>query len=165
MDSLSGSNQTETMDSKPLNRHQFLTAEIFEYSYANYADHLGIGHERFERLMPDDAAKLELAVNENWDITRLANALDVDADTASSLIASTKNALKIVDAANPAIAFREAITQLIAKASEEGLDSDNAVCGLVTQVCYRVSDLAHLLAANATDLMSHCEELRREPDE
>ena len=153
------------MDDKTLNRQQFLTAEIFAYSYANYAEHLGIGNERFEKLMPDDAAKLELAVNENWEITRLAKTLNVDADAASSLLASTKDAFKIVDAANPAIAFREAISQLVAKTSEEGLDSDDAVRNLVTQVCYRVSDLAHLLAADGTDLMSHCKGLRREIDE
>ncbi len=153
------------MDDKILNRQQLLTAEIFGYSYANYAEHLGVGNERFEKLMPDDAAKLELAVNKNWEVSRLAKTLNVDADTASSLIASTKDALKIVDAANPAIAFREAISQLVAKTSEEGLDSDDAVRNLVTQVCYRVSDLAHLLAADATDLMSQCEGLRREIDE
>lgn len=152
------------MNDKKLTRLQFLTAEIFAYSYANYANHLGIGHVRFEKLMPDDAVKLEQAVDENWDLTRLAKALDVDADTASALIASTKDALKIVDAGNPAIAFREAVTQLVAKASEEGLDSDDAVRNLVTQVCYRVSDFAHLLAADGTDLMSHCERLRRETD-
>ena len=153
------------MNDKVLNRNQFLTAEIFAYSYANYADHLGIGNERFENLMPNDAATLELAVNEKWEISRLAKVLGIDSDTASSLIASTKDALKIVDAKNPAIAFREAITQLVTKTSEEGLNSDDAVRNLVTQVCYRVSDLAHLLAAEGTDLMSHCKELRKELDD
>jgi hypothetical protein len=150
------------MEDKTLSRQQFLTAEIFAYSYANYADHMGIGNDRFENLMPDDAATLEKAVIENWEIARVAKTLAVDCDAASSLIASTKDALKIVDARNPAIAFREAILQLVTKSSEEGLDSDDAVSNLVTQVCYRVSDLAHLLAADGTDLMSYCKELRRE---
>ncbi len=150
------------MKDKTLSRQQFLTAEIFAYSYANYANHLGIGNDRFENLMPDDAAKLELAVRENWGISRVAQTLAVDSDTASSLIANTKDALKIVDARNPAIAFREAILQLVTKSSQEGLDSDDAVGHLVTQVCYRVSDLAHLLAADGSDLMSYCKELRRE---
>ena len=153
------------MKEKTLTRHQFLTAEIFAYSYANYVNHLGIGHDRFERLMPNHAATLEQAVKENWEINRVAKTLSVDADTASSLIANTRDALKIVDARNPAFAFREAIMQLVAKASEEGLDSDDSVSNLVTQICYRASDLAHLLAADRSDLMSHCKELRREDTE
>ena len=115
--------------------------------------------------MPNHAATLEQAVKENWEINRVAKILSVDSDTASSLIANTKNALKIVDARNPAFAFREAIMQLVAKASEEGLDSDDSVSNLVTQICYRASDLAHLLAADRSDLMSHCKELRREDTE
>lgn len=153
------------MNDKKLTRQHLLAAEIFSYSFANYANHLGIGNERFEKLMPDDASILELAVNENWEINRVATAFDFDTDTASSLITKTKNALKVVDAASPVIAFREAVGQLVSKASEEGLNSDDAVRDLVTQVCYRVSDLAHLLVADGTDLMSHCEAFRREIDE
>ena len=34
-----------------MNRAQLLAAEIFGYSFANYADHLGIGNVRYERLL------------------------------------------------------------------------------------------------------------------
>ena len=150
------------MADKTLTRIQFLTAEIFSYSYANYANHLGIGHERFERLMPKEAIKLERAVKEGWDISKVAKDLNVDTDTAASLLMQTKDALKVVDAKNPASAFRESIAQIVAKASEEGLDSDSAVSELVTQICYRVSDLRFLLNAAETDLKSLCEEFRRD---
>ena len=115
--------------------------------------------------MPDSAAKLEQAVNEGWDISRVASELDVDCDTAASLILNTKDAISIVDASTPSAAFRQAIEKLVSKASEEGLDSDDAIATLVTQVCYRVSDLAHLLAANGSALISHCGALRKEPEE
>ena len=42
-----------------MNRAQLLAAEIFDYSFANSADHLGIGNVRYERLMPKDAETLE----------------------------------------------------------------------------------------------------------
>ena len=106
------------MSDKKLTRAQLLTAEIFSYSFANYANHVGIGHVRFEKLMPDSAAKLERAVNEEWNLSRTANELDVDTDTAAALLNSTRKALRVVDAANPASAFREAITQLVSNAAE-----------------------------------------------
>ncbi len=62
-----------------LTRKQMLAAEVFGYSYDHYADHLGIGHERFEKLMPDDIDVLEQAEQEGWDAKRLAKAFyDVD---------------------------------------------------------------------------------------
>ena len=44
-----------------MNRRQLLAAETFHYSYANYANHLGIGNIRFDKLMPDDVDTLERA--------------------------------------------------------------------------------------------------------
>jgi hypothetical protein len=35
-----------------MDRYKLLAAELFGYSYDNYEDHLGIGHIRFEKLMP-----------------------------------------------------------------------------------------------------------------
>ena len=49
-----------------MNRAQLLAAEIFGYSFANYADHLGIGNVRYERLMPEDVETLETAEREGW---------------------------------------------------------------------------------------------------
>ena len=44
-----------------MDRDHLLAAELFSYSFANYSNHLGIGHERFEKLMPQDAKLLERA--------------------------------------------------------------------------------------------------------
>lgn len=152
------------MSDNILTRVQFLAAEIFSYSYASYADHLGIGHERFEELMPNAAKELELAVKEDWDIGRVAQTQNVDSDTAAFLLERTKKALKAVDSPNPALAFRETISQLVSKASEEGLDSDESVNELVAQICYRVSDLRFLMKADGSNLESLCAEFRREAD-
>ena len=45
--------------STKVNRAQLFAAEIFGYSFANYANHLSIGNVRYERLMPKDAETLE----------------------------------------------------------------------------------------------------------
>jgi len=36
-----------------MNKKFLLAAELFNYSYANYQNHLGIGNLRFEKLMPE----------------------------------------------------------------------------------------------------------------
>ena len=150
------------MSDNSLNRLQLLTAEIFSYSFAHFADHVGIGNVRFDKLMPDDAQKLETAVKENWNLSRTANELGVDADTAAALLTNTRNAINIVDAPNPAIGFREAISQLVLDAAEKGLNSEDDVAHLVTQICYRVSDLRFLLMADKSELKTYCKDFRDE---
>lgn len=42
-----------------------MAAELFNYSYDNYEDHLG-NNARFDKYMPEDAALLERAEKEEW---------------------------------------------------------------------------------------------------
>ena len=49
-----------------LSRAQFLAAEIFGYSYANYQDHLGIGNTRYERLMPERRREPDVEHSEGY---------------------------------------------------------------------------------------------------
>ena len=65
-----------------MDRLRLLAAELFGYSYANYADHLGIGNERYERLMPEAVATLETAEREGWSVLQVAEALKVDVERA-----------------------------------------------------------------------------------
>lgn len=95
-------------------------------------------------------------------LSRTANELGVDADTAAALLTSTRNAIKIVDAPNPAIGFREAINQLVSDAAEKGLNTDDDVTHLVTQICYRVSDLRFLLMVDNSELKTYCKDFRDE---
>ncbi|WP_182869984.1 hypothetical protein, partial [Stieleria mannarensis] len=148
-----------------LGREHLLAAEIFGYSFANYRDHLGIGNVRFEDLMPDDAKVLQQAVTENWPLTRVAAAMNTDTDNAASLIDSAKDAIKVVDAATPADSFRMAVRQLVQTASEQGLNTEQDVDNLVTQICYRVSDLSVLLDLDDSRLSDYSRALREESDE
>jgi hypothetical protein len=61
-----------------MNRDHFLAAEIFSYSFANYENHLGIGHKRFEAIMPKFAKQLELAVKEGWSDAKIASELEIE---------------------------------------------------------------------------------------
>ncbi len=152
------------MSDKEMSRQQLLAAEIFGYSYANYINHLDIGNVRFDSMMPQDAATLEQAVTENWDLERVARALDVDTDNAAALVNAARDAIDVVDAENPAEAFRNSVRQLLRRAATEGLDSDEAIEQLVIQICYRVSDLSCLLKRDGNQLSRYSRHFRREPN-
>ena len=146
-----------------MNRAQLLAAEIFGYSFANYADHLGIGNVRYERLMPEDTETLELAEREGWPAAKIAAALEVDVERAEDLLAALQRAREIVDAENPAEAFRNGVRFSIWHALEEGLQDPESIEKLVTQICYRAADLAFLLEREGKTLSRYSRHLRREP--
>jgi len=145
-----------------MNRKQLLTAETFAYSYANYADHLGIGNIRFDKLMPDDVDTLEQAEQEGWDDKRLAEALEVEEEDVDFWRVSHQRAKEVVDAPHPAEAFRRGVRYSIEDAVEEGLSTEEDIEALVTQICYRAADLAYLLDLEGKQLSDYSRELRRE---
>jgi len=146
-----------------VNRAQLLAAEIFGYSFANYADHLGIGNVRYERLMPEDAETLETAEREGWPTTKIAATLEVDVEQAEELLEAFQRAREVVDAENPAEAFRNGVRFSIWHALEEGLRDAESIEKLVTQICYRAADLAFLLERAEKTLSQYSRHLRREP--
>ena len=146
-----------------MNRAQLLAAEIFGYSFANYADHLGIGNVRYERLMPEDVKTLETAERAGWPATKIAAALEVDVERAEELLEAFKRAREVVDAENPAEAFRNGVRFSIWHAVEEGLRDPESIDKLVTQICYRAADLAFLLDRVGKTLSQYSRHLRREP--
>jgi hypothetical protein len=146
-----------------MERIQLLAAEIFKYSYANYEDHLG-GNERFDTLMPEDAKILETALKEGWSIEKVANRLEVSSENARQLLNATREALDIVDADNPAESFRKAVRFSIHYALEEGLNGEEAIENLVTQICYKTADLGYLLDQKGHRLSQYSRHLRAESD-
>lgn len=149
--------------STKVNRAQLLAAEIFGYSFANYADHLGIGNVRYERLMPKDAETLETAEREGWPASKIATTLEVDVEQAEELLEAFQRAREVVDAENPAEAFRNGVRFSIWHALEEGLHDAESIEKLVTQICYRAADLAFLLEQAGKTLSQYSRHLRREP--
>ena len=147
-----------------LSRAQFLAAEIFGYSYANYQDHLRIGNTRYERLMPERVETLERAAREAWPVARLAKELDVSEQEATDLLDGYYRAVDVVDAGNAAASFRNAVRNAVKHAIAEGLKTEESAEALVTQVCFRAADLAYLLDVEDKRLSRYSRHLRREPD-
>ena len=147
-----------------MEREKLLAAEIFGYSFAKYKDHLGVGHVRYERLMPEKVRIIERAIREDWPRDRLANKLKVSLEDAEGFIEDFERARLIVDADNPAESFRNAVRFSIRDALEVGLASPEAVEALVTQICFRAADLAFLLKMRGEPLFRYSRHLRREPD-
>jgi hypothetical protein len=150
-----------------LTREQRLAADIFGYSYAHYADHLGDlpgeGNVRFERAMPEAVDIMERAERENWKPARLAKALEIPEDKVEYYREMYRQAKDIVDAPTPAASFRRGVRHSIQNAMRDGLGSARDVEKLVTQVCYRAADLAYLLEVEEKQLSDYSEELREEP--
>jgi len=144
-----------------MDREKLLAAETFTYSYAHYADHLGIGHVRFEEMMPDDVRILEQAEREGWPLKKLAQALECNEEIAERFRVSYIRAKDIVDAPNAAESFRWGVRYSILDAVEEGLQSEADIERLVTQVCYRAADLAYLLELEGKPLSDYSKELRQ----
>jgi len=152
------------MKEASLKRIHLLAAEVFKYSFANYKDKLSIKHLRFSKYMPDDIRLLEQAEKEGWSLERLAEALEVSVEVCQDLVLAFDKAKKVVDAANPAEAFRESVRQAVEFAVEEGLESEEAIDDLVVQICYRVSDLDELLQREGRSLHYYSSHLRWEKD-
>jgi hypothetical protein len=114
------------MKYKKMNKTQLLAAETFAYSYANYADHLGI-NLRFDKYMPDDVKAIEKVVNSNGGAGDLAAKLEVEKDIAEDLISSYLVAKKIVYAENAVESFRLGVKQSILYALEKGLNSSEDI--------------------------------------
>ena len=150
--------------SSKMSRIHLLAAEIFGYSFANYENHLGIEHERFESLMPNDAKLLERAHRDHWPVAKVAKSLSIDKEIAKQLMLTCEHALQVVDAENSAESFRNSIRFVIQTAITEGLGDEKSIEDLVTQICYRASDLSVLLELEEKTLSDYSEQLRREHD-
>ena len=95
---------------------------------------------------------------------QVARELDTDTDNAADLIKAARDALRVTEAENPAEAFRVAVRQVVEQAVADGFDEPDAIDQLVTQICYRTSDLAYLLKSEGSSLSRYSRHLRRELD-
>jgi hypothetical protein len=147
-----------------MTRDQLLAAEIFAYSFANYADHLGIGHLRFEKHMPDTARSLERADKEGWSDERLAKAIEIEVSEVPEWRKRYRDAVEVVDAKSPAEAFRNAVRQSLSLEFRRHPLADAEIESAVKQICYRAADLSYLLDQKQEKLLDYSEELRREDE-
>ena len=137
----------------------FLAAETFAYSYANYADHLGVNF-RFDKYMPDDIKTIQKIISKGGGAKEIAAKFDIDMEDAEGLLSRYHVAKEIVSADNAAESFRLGVKQSILYALEEGLNSTKDIDGLVCQICYRAADLAYLLDMEEKELSDYSEYFR-----
>ena len=145
-----------------MNKKFLLAAELFNYSYANYEDHLEIGNLRFDKLMPETFETLERAHRESWSNEQIAEALEVEEKDVDDWRRNYQRAIDIINAPHAAESFRRGVKHSVQYALNEGLETDEDVDKLVTQICYRAADLAVLLDDEGKKLSDYSRELRRE---
>jgi hypothetical protein len=143
-----------------MSKDHLLAAETFFYSYANYANHLGIGNARFDKLMPNDVKVMQTAEKEGWDIERLAEKLELEVEDAQKRFKQYQRAKEVVFAENAATSFQIGVKHSIENALEQGLSTTEDINALVKQISYRVADLAYLLDAEGKELSDYSERLR-----
>ncbi len=144
-----------------MNKKFLLAAELFNYSYANYQNHLGI-NLRFDKLMPETFDTLQRAHQEQWSDAQIAETLEMDEELVPNWRRSYQRAIDIINAPHAAESFRRGVKYSVQLALSEGLETEEDVDRLVTQICYRAADLAVLLNNEGKRLSDYSQELRYE---
>jgi hypothetical protein len=145
-----------------MERKHILAAELYSYSFENYRNHLGISNDRFETLVPQDAILLERAESERWSDDQIANELEVERDSVPEWRQKFMRTKSVVDAADPAESFRIGVRFSIQDALENSISSSEDIYGLVTQICYRTSDMSVLPGLREESLSKYSDALRQE---
>jgi hypothetical protein len=147
---------------RAMTRDHLLAAEIFAYSFADYAKNLQDGHIRFKEEMPNTVRNLEKAENENWPDEDLATAINMDMAKTLLWKKRFRHALEVVDAPDPVTAFRNAVRQSIANELGRHQLGDAELESAVTQVCFRTADLSFVLDMGQMNLSDCSVDLRSE---
>ena len=146
-----------------MNKRHLLAAELYSYSYDNYADHIEVGNIRFTKLMPNDIKLLEKAEKENWSNKEIARALEIEESNVKETLEKYEIAKSIVNAENASESFRRSVKYSIKNAlTNNKLKNEVDIDDLVIQICYRAADLGYLLELEGKELSDYSEWLRRE---
>ncbi|MHA2219520.1 MAG: hypothetical protein ACXACY_26730 [Candidatus Hodarchaeales archaeon] len=148
-----------------MSKQQLLAAELYAYSYDNYADHIEVGNIRFTKLMPTDIRILEKAERESWPNKKIAKALEIEESNVEQILEKYEVAKSIINAENASESFRRAVKESIKSALDnDGLKSESEIDNLVIQICYRAADLGYLLELDGKKLSDYSDWLRRDKD-
>ena len=150
------------MTSRGMTKKKLLAAELYNYSYAHYADHIEVRNKRFTRLMPETVRKLEAAERENWSRSRIAEELEIEEKEVDRWLEGFKRARDVVFAVNASESFRHGVKHSIKDALARGLNTEEAIDELVIQICYRAGDFGYLLGLEGKKLSDYSEWLCRE---
>ena len=143
-----------------MERKYLLAAEMFNYSYDNYIDHVELENLRFTKLMPEEALLVEQAEREGWSDGKLAKLADYKIEQIPRLREDYRRAIRIIEQETPADIYRQGVIESIKVALEQGLKTDEDVEDLAVQICYRAADLSVLLTDEGKELRQYSKELR-----
>ncbi len=139
-----------------------LAAELYGYSYSNYANHLAVKNVRFTKLMPQGVRILQRAEIEQWPKEKIAEEMELSIEEVDSVIENFRKAKEIVFSKNASESFRNAVRQSLETALENGLNTPDDLNELVIQICFRASDLGYLLDLEGRRISHYCQWLQRE---
>jgi hypothetical protein len=152
------------MKSRDMTKQELLAAELYNYSYDHYADHIEIGNERFTRLMPETIQKLKTAEREKWPGSRIAAEIEIEENGVDRWLEKFRRAKDVVFAKNASESFRRSVSYVLKDALARVLNNQEAIDDLVIQICYRAADFGYLLDLEGKKLSDYSEWLRREKD-
>jgi hypothetical protein len=92
-----------------MTKTHLLAAELYSYSYDNYADHLAVRNVRLTKLMPTDVKKLQRAEAEEWSKERIARQSKIGDEEVDELMECFQAAKKIIFTQNSSETFRQRI--------------------------------------------------------
>jgi len=119
------------MKSRDMMKQELLAAELYNYSYDNYAGHIEIGNERFTRLMPETIRKLETAERKKWSRSRIAEELEIEEKEVDRWLEEFKRAKDVVFAKNASESFRRSVRYVLKDSLARGLNNEEAIDDLV----------------------------------
>ena len=128
-----------------LTRFHQLAAEVFGYSFDSYAEKVDFGRVRFTSTLPKIVRKMENLRDAGRSVEEIAQAIDRDLETTRQLLDRLDDALAVVDADTPAVAFREGVRRAIEQREPADGDESGGTDELLGLISRRAADLGWLL--------------------
>ena len=128
-----------------MKRYDYLSAEMFGYSYEHYQEKIDIGNKRFTRYMPSQVKLLEKGLKELWPNERISYEIEIDIKEVDEYKISFGRALMIVDQKNTTSKFVAGIKDTFDVVLENEKISEAAKELLLEQLLYRAKDYEFVL--------------------
>jgi DNA-directed RNA polymerase specialized sigma subunit len=143
-----------------MNRIQYLSAEIYGYSYDNYQEKVEMRHVRFTKYMPQTIKILEKAELKPISDADLAKKLEIEIDKIEEWKEVYKSAKMVVDAGNAGDSFKIGIKETVKNFVEEEKMNEEKINELVEQILYRTADFGFLLKRENKEISDYSEMFR-----
>lgn len=128
-----------------MRRYDYISAEMYGYSYEKYQDKIDVQNRRFTHIMPSTVKLLEQAIKESWIDEKIARKLEIEIDKVNDFKESYRRAIKIVDENTAYLKFEAGIKDTINTVLKDHEITDELKEALIEQLLYRARDYSFLL--------------------